>query len=597
MDKKQYRDILSSVGIKRNSVFISMSSKDKKYAESLTEALDKVNLDYWCMYTKKNGNTNTVGDEYTEEIEKEIARCCVFVLLLSENSNNPDSGVATELQELERLIEIEGKDVVEFMVITIGDIDIKDVKIGLRETARKLLKPTYICGNVDSETTKEDFINLAAEIENRYNLGLAKEVKRYCEGISNSQKFSNLLCRCSKHTCVSRTISDDIIESNEFSNEKLKEAHILSNELLEYDCNTYSCMVIATNLLGNEVIVSGRKKYTPEKTGVKYFYYYPESGSDELETTFEKIKSFIRKDESSRRQVVRMIRKEFCQRNKVEFFLNEFNGKTFDKFKEQYHIVDYDAVNEFKALFESEKVQGYFDYASEEDEFSVPEEVFTWMRGEDDEFSYNYINGVVNDFIGFLCDFSSMLSAAKDINSVTLDSLKLRCKDLERLRDLEDWQNRKKKLSSAESKKMIKYLLNHTVDVVGVKQKNFPHLANWMSFDDDDGKLSIDEEIVEKAFSNLIAVPVEDNGRLRLCYSFILFLSDTGPSGAWYTTGKKYSDSYEQDVVFTYDIDRQSQKSAALLEAFRYMVDINDGAKRILEKKKSRLLKKEQFDR
>jgi|GEM_PF-6169488 len=594
MEKKEYRKILSSVGIKRNSVFISMSGKDKKYAEALTEALDKVNLEYWCMYTKKNGNTNKIGDEYADIIEEEIARCCVFVLLLSENSNNAGSGVATELLELEKIIENEGRNAVEVMIITIGDTDIKDVKFDLRETARKLFKPTCIFGKIDSDSTPQDYYDIAKEIEDRYNLGLSKGVRKHFEAIMNSQRFTDLLRRCSKHTCMSRTISDDIIESNEFSNEKLREAHILSNELLEYDCNTYSCMVIATNLLGNETVVNGKKKYVPEKNGVKYFYYYPESGTDELETTFEKIKSFIKKDESSRRQVVRMIRKEFCQRNKIEVFLNEFNGKTYDKFKEQYHIVDYDAVNAFKALFETEKVQGYFDYASEEDEFSVPEEVFAWMRGEDDEFSYNYTNGVVNDFISFLCDFTEMLSSAKDINSVSLESLRSRSKDLERLRDLESWQNRKIELSPAESKKMIKYLLNHTVDVVGVKQKNFPHLANWMSFDDENGYGATDEDVVEKALGNLVAVPIEDNELLRLCYSFILFLSDTGPSGAWYTTGKQYANSYEQDVVFTYDIDRQSEKSAALVDAFRYMVDINDGAKRILEKKKSRLLKKEQ---
>ena len=82
-----------------------------------------------------------------------------------------------------------------------------------------------------------------------------------------------------------------------------RELHVISNELLDFDCNPYCCTVIASNLRGNEITVNKKKTYDPKTQGVKYFYYYPESAESEYQTTFEKIKSFIIKDVKSRREV------------------------------------------------------------------------------------------------------------------------------------------------------------------------------------------------------------------------------------------------------------------------------------------------------
>ena len=89
-----------------------------------------------------------------------------------------------------------------------------------------------------------------------------------------SDILTDLVTYCAGNKCSMRTVSEDIKSSNEISSERLTEMHVLSNEVLDYDCNTYSCMVIASNLLGNETIKDGRKVYSPLKEGVKYFYNY-----------------------------------------------------------------------------------------------------------------------------------------------------------------------------------------------------------------------------------------------------------------------------------------------------------------------------------
>ncbi len=595
MIKKEFLSCLSNMGVKRDSIFVSLAKEDKAYAVKLLKAMDKLDLNYWCMFTKDGGQTVHTGETYTDVIREEISKCCVFVLLFSENTNNPDSGVITELDELQKALE-NRKNSISFIRINVGDLEDRDIVFEIKERFRKIMKPTIIHEGISKATTEEEYLCLANdEIKRAYDLSVMKNVESRFKELEDSQKFSSLLCRCSssKDKCYSRTISEDIKASSEISSERLREAHILSNELLEYDCNTYSCMVIATNLLGNEKIVNGRKTYTPEKDGVKYFYYYPQNDIEELERPFEKIKSFVRKDEDSRREVVRMIVRDFCARNNTEIYLNEFNGMTINNLKEQYYIVTGTDTRAFEELFESEEVQGYFAYSPGEDIFSVPEEVFAWLRGDDEKFPYHQMISVVAEFIKFLGQFVAMLESARDINDVAFEALNIRYLDLRRLMDLEDWQNRKKVLTNSESRKLVNYLLNHSSGDAKSKEKNFPRLANWMSFDiDGNGDNIIDEETIQKAFDNLVAVPIEDDEKLKLCYSFILFVSDTGLSGAWYTTGENDTANYDKNVVYTYDIDRHTEECNLLLDAFSYMFSINKEAEKILKERKSVLLNK-----
>lgn len=65
------------------SVFISYSSKDGLYVDKLTRMLEKMQISYW-----KAPDMIPAGSNYAKEIPQAIQNCKVFVLLLSDRSQN-----------------------------------------------------------------------------------------------------------------------------------------------------------------------------------------------------------------------------------------------------------------------------------------------------------------------------------------------------------------------------------------------------------------------------------------------------------------------------------------------------------------------------
>ena len=90
------------------------------------------------------------------------------------------------------------------------------------------------------------------------------------EKMKRASTISDLLVKSIAPSWTARTIAEDLKASSEVDGENLKEIHILSDVLLEYDINTYSLMIIAGNLLG----LTSNNRYDPVGTGVKYFYYF-----------------------------------------------------------------------------------------------------------------------------------------------------------------------------------------------------------------------------------------------------------------------------------------------------------------------------------
>ena len=580
--------LVEGMHLDRDMIFTSISSTDKEAALRLVKRLGEMNFKHWCMYYENGLDRNISGDVYPETISSAISHSCIFIYLMSERSL-VSREVKKELQQISSAVKSGDAKVLPIFVD-----DTPNSGIPQEITELIGVDPRTIIRRYNERSDEKVMDSICNEIMEQYLTIIFDKIGKKFEKQKNSQVLVELMNACVRNKCSANSISDDIKESTEISTDSLKEMHVLSNEMLEYDCNTYSCMVIASNLLGNEELVDGVKVFCPEKNGVKYFYYTPPGYEMECEKAFEIVKEFVRKTESSRQKVTSLIRREFSLRNKVVTFFREFNSMTISDFKEQYHIEASEDVERFNKLFEGEAAQSYFAYSDEDDVFSVPEEFIAWISGDNSKYSYDTMIEISYEFIDFIKAFVRFLGHAKDINGVSYDLLKKRYTYLERFRELEDWQmGRLPEISVSKTKRLVNYLLDYTADSDSKSVKKFPRLASWMQFHHNkQGEVTdIDERTIQKAFDNLICVPMDDDDDIQLCYSFAIFLGRAEASGAWYTTGSGLVNDREESTVTTYAFDKQSMEYGMLLDAWAYMISVSPRAKEKLSRCGSDLLR------
>lgn len=593
MDKNKLLEVATHMGCTRDQVFISTADEDKEHAVKLVRAFKSIGLKHWCMFKDDGTCVNELGDTYTSEVQKNVNTSSIVVCLISSTFVHKD-GVIYELKEVAR--QIGSGERITVLPVFLNGMTPDMIPYDFKEKCRlNAFQADTIFDTIPVDASSESYAKIARAVNKKYEAAMLENIKSSWDNELASRKFSSLLAICTKNRCTSKTISDDIKESNELSIDNLQEAHILSNELLEYDCNTYSCMIIALNLLGQETTVNGVKTYDPKHKGVKYFYYYPGKEAEEVALTKKKVEGFIKKDTNSRREVVSMIRRDFSFRNKIHLFLKEFNGKTIDAFKELYHITDKDDSRRFEELFNSNEVQFYFDYKRTGNIFRLPGEVSAWLGLKTSEYSYEAAASVAYDFIGFLQKFVEFLDTVDDVNSISYNALTNKLDDLLMLKKLDDWQEKRIDIPSSEARQLTTHLLGHEEDVVDggppSTGKKYPRLASWMSFDtNSEGGEGPTEKEYKEALSNFIEVEIQDNNQLKLCYSFILFINDKNlVNGAWYSTGYNETRRFTQNVVFTYNIEHQTDECERLVSAFKFLIGINPSAKLKLRENQSKL--------
>lgn len=588
MDNSYIFRILEEMNVQRSLIFTSLSSKDKGVALRLVKRIEGMGLNHWCMYDENGRERNISGDVYTEVISRMLKKCCVFLMLISKDSLC-SSEVKREIAEVTYTAYNEKHSKLKIIPILINDTSEKDIPDDVVKLSG--ITSEVIVRRLSLETTEAELDEICNEIRSQYIATILENVQQSFVRINESQMFMNIMDRCVKQKCFVETISNMIKQSREVYTDSLRELHIVSNELLEFDCNPYCCTVIASNLRGNEIVTKKGKTYDPETQGVKYFYYYPESSEAECQTTFEKIKSFIVKDAKSRREVSSLIRKEFCFRNKIVSFFSDFNDMTQAQFVEHYHIVNEQDYQKFKKLFDDNETQFYFAYADADDIFQVPDEFIAWLNGDTDRFTYNNVIEVSYQFIAFISRFVNLLEDCTDINKVSFESLKKYYHFLEKLQKMEEWQAGNVRLPAAESRRLVNYLLDYTVGSTRKGTRKFPKIANWLSIEyNDDGTIkSLDREIAEKAFNNLIPIPLKPTKALKLCYSFELFIEDALLTGAWYSV-EQFDPSKNDNMAFGYEINRKSEIFDDFIKAFKYLIEINPGVEELLKSKNSRIL-------
>ena len=595
-----YGKLVESVHLERNSIFTSLSSKDKDVAMHLIERLDSMKINHWCMYQHNGKDTNIGGDDYRKTIRHALESCCVLVFLMSQNSLFSVE-VKDELEQVMRMkTEDPTRPYIKIFPIFVDDTPMDAIPKDIMKLAE--IKKEIIVRRFTASSTDEDLNLICEEIREQYMNAVFENIRRKAENIKKSQKFNELLNRCVRGKCTANTISDDIKGSTEVCTDSLRETHVLSNELIEYDCSTYSCMIIATNLLGNEVGKGVYKTFDPKKNGVKYYYYTPAEEEANRDAAFRKIKDFIAKTPDSRKEVTRLIRSEFCMRNKVDVFFQEFNGKTVEDLFEQYNIEDARDREIFNDFFASDLAQNFFDYSAMREVLGVPDEFIDWLCGVTERYSYDAQIETSYEFIRFISEFAALLEKSrKTVNSVLLDTLHIRVTYLERIKRLEDWQmGIATNVTAAESKKLVNFLLDYTADNKGQQgSKKFPRLAAWMQFYHNKSGVveDIPADIIKAACDNLIAVPVREDKLLHLCYSFAIFVEKTGLSGAWYSTGQGLVSGRDDSTVTTYNIDPGTDAMKELSDAFFYLLSLNPEAEKILETTGSELFKRKRGKR
>lgn len=82
-----------------------------------------------------------------------------------------------------------------------------------------------------------------------------------------------------------------------------------------------------------------------------------------------------------------LVRREFCNRNKIKEFFLSLNDMTQMQIAEHYHIVEDNDSKSFHALFSENDTQFYFAYADGDDIFQIPDEFMAWLDGDAEHFT------------------------------------------------------------------------------------------------------------------------------------------------------------------------------------------------------------------
>ena len=136
------------------SIFISYSRKDQDYVNKLVEALAKQELPWWV------DNKIDYGDKWTREIEENLKKCQIFLLVMSPSSQESE-WVQRELTFAQHLkkpifpLLLDGE--IWFQVINIQIIDVKGGKLPPDIFFNKVRSKL---NNKTSELTAEEWFNL-----------------------------------------------------------------------------------------------------------------------------------------------------------------------------------------------------------------------------------------------------------------------------------------------------------------------------------------------------------------------------------------------------------------------------------------------------
>lgn len=609
-------ELVDKIGVERKSVFISLQNEYKSLSEKMVQILNTLEIPNWCMYDGTGNNTNKGGDNYHDVINKNIHQTCIFVSIVSQNYIKSEEvakeicGILTEAGHPTNPkivifpIFVDKTTFEEFAIFVKKSVE-NYPDIMKSKNASKIVQDLSD-HSIINNTLKEDMSNLEAicdQIKDQYIKAIFENVSTKIDLIRNSNIFTDFLNYCIKQKCESNFVSDDIKNTSEISGGV--EAHILTNEIKYYDTNTYSLVVISSNLLGDDI--GAPIYFDPQNKGSKYFYYVTKEFEDQYINFVEQLRKFVKKDRDSRMRVSGLIRREFCFKNKVIMFLDNFNDKSIDE------ICDYvNADNETKAslrdLYKIDSNRAFVSYMGEK--LSIPESIKKWLRGQTSD-----NRDLISLFIKFLDSLSKLFEQDRNINKEFCSEFQKYIFNLKALKRFDDWQFNPEdnKIPVYESQQLVRHLLN--TNLLPMPNKEYPRIESWLRFNyDENGKVvEIDDSIVEKALANCTHIIVSDysknNKLIKLCYSFSVFVDEQGISGAWYTTGSRYNgpkvfaDAYSDDkkekwfddlstLVTTYMIDSHNDEAyKQLLSAFAYLVNITPNAKKVLEEKGSRLKK------
>ena len=149
-----YGKLVETVSLDRNSIFTSLSSKDKDVAMRLVERLDAMKINHWCMYQHNGKDTNIGGDDYRKTIRRALESCCVLVFLMSKNSL-----YSVEVKdELEQVMRMKTSDTtrpyIKIVPIIVDDTKMDEIPKDVMKLAE--IKKEIIVRRYNASSTEEE---------------------------------------------------------------------------------------------------------------------------------------------------------------------------------------------------------------------------------------------------------------------------------------------------------------------------------------------------------------------------------------------------------------------------------------------------------
>ena len=567
-------DVLWKEGI-RDSIFIVMNGNDKEAALPLIRALHGLNLNHYAMFHPDGTNENKAGIDHRTASAEAMKRTCLLIWLLSNDSIN-SSAIDNELKMASEngLGEFVGNDLSPVMLFSVAPgISIRNVENDLKKIIN--LDNNKICDPLGGEGSDE-FKKTIASIQERYVKLRSAGLKKLLDEKTNARKFSAILSKSMSPMNDIKRIEDDIKDCAEGETDDLVEMHVLTNELVSYDGNPYSCVAIANNLLG-PCAEDGHYYPSKKNYGAKYFYYMTKRCKNEQFSDFkDKIEHYLKKDRFSRQEILYEIRKSYYNNLRLSDWIGAISTTDAHTFILQLGLNKKD----------SDAIQAAVDILTdagcvENGRFSFPAGFLNWVKGE--KINPRMID-TAKTFIKAVGDVIDLIKEQRC--EPTFDFIKLthRYLDWTALFALAEWQLGKVEWPLSIGNKK----LNCGDDLLDFLKKLPPFanndlIYNWMSFSEEgDGvPFELPDELVQEALANLYCIEVDET-KMDLAYSFAFLMTRHSPQCTWYTTGR-YIDNSMRPFFSTADRDRETvmvtsyttEHHQEYVDAFTYLIKIN----------------------
>lgn len=500
----------------RDGIFLSYKDTEdnyKKIIQPLDDFFKRYDIKTFCMRESDEVYTAKGGENFVDlECEFICEKTLLFVAFITPEYLD-SSECAREIDLMKSVIKKMNGDFDEPKILVLFD------DASLDESILKMKRQSWYDSSIIGETNiyyhssnldaaKQEILKIfCKKLPKAYEAHQQRKESYYKKEFEKSHLMSDLVLHSLEQTYACTTVSKYILQSHELTDKRSGyEMHIITDEIKNYDMTVLSSMAIALNLQKN----------------VKYIYYGAPETKEYFGKLKEVIKTFVFKNDSSRRKVDRYIRYTFDCQNNISLTIAELDNIRYEEFITAFPS-KLDILKKYKSDFFG---AGKFKEAGN---------IICWLRGRKasneigkDGYNYQYIERF-NDFL------KQMVSGEESNTNYIAVYFKKIEKEFDNLVRFSNWNVGS---NSLVKESLEKEDITELEDFLGVREE----FRDWIGYNENEGEANLTLEEVDEILDRMhfIALDTFNDELPQITYSFCIFYEQSDEQNdiysAWYRT-------------------------------------------------------------